>query len=413
MPDADLLIRTATVATMEGPNKPRDGFEANDCAMEAGWTIAVKNGRIDWIGPDPDWKGKATKTIDAKRKLVTPGFVDSHTHLVYGGDRANELRLKLQGKSYMEILAAGGGIMSTVRATRDATDNELEESATQRLKRMLLNGTTSLESKSGYGLDTTTELRMLATHRGLLKRTGVGIVSTFLGAHAIPEEYKGRSDAYVDLILDEMLPKVAEQHIARFCDVFVEDGAFTVEQAERILKKARELGFQLRLHADEITDTKSAELAAKVGCVSADHLLNVSDAGIKAMSDNGTIATLLPTVPLTLMKPKWAPVAKLHEALVPVALASDHNPNNPVYDMGLVAQLGCYAMGMTPHQALTGVTWNAACALGVEDQVGSLEVGKRANILVHDASTLAHWVHELGRSSVKHTILNGNVVART
>lgn len=406
----DLLIRTATLATLEGPQKPRDGFEASECGMEAGWTVAVRDGRIVWVGPDPDWKGKATKVLDARRKLVTPGYVDAHTHLVYAGDRANELKMKLQGKSYMDILAAGGGIMQTVRATREASDNELEEAAVARLRRMLRCGTTTVEAKSGYGLDTATELRQLATHPRLLRRTGVPVVSTFLGAHAVPEEYRGRTDAYVDLVVDEMLPKVAEQHIARFCDVFVEEGAFTAEHGEHILRKAKGLGFQLRMHADEIVNTAGAELAAKVGCMSADHLLRVSDAGIAALAEHGTIATLLPTVPLTMMKPEWAPASKILAARVPVAVATDHNPNNPVVDLQFAAQMACYGMRLTPAQALTAVTWNAACALGVEDQVGSIEAGKIANLVLHDVPGLNHWVYEFGRNTARTVILNGKIV---
>ncbi len=410
--DADLLIRRATVATMDGPPGARDPVAANDCGMEAGWTIAVKGSRIAWVGPDPDWKGKATKVVDAHRRLVTPGFVDSHTHLVYGGDRANELKKKLQGKSYMEILAEGGGIMQTVRATREASDNELEEQALRRLRFMVHNGTTTLEAKSGYGLDAKTEERILALHPRLAKRTGVPIVSTFMGAHAVPDEYKGRTDAYVDLVVDEMLPAMAKEHIARFCDVFVEEGVFTFEHGERILAAAKKLGFEPRLHADEIVNTKGAELAAKVGCLSADHLLKVSDAGIEAMANAGTIATLLPTVPLTMMKPEWAPARRLAEALVPIALASDHNPNNPVTDMGLVAQLGCYAMGLTPAQALTAVTWNAAHALGVEGHVGGIQEGKFANLLLHDVQSLEAGVYELGRSTVTNVVLNGKLVPK-
>jgi imidazolonepropionase len=407
---ADLLIRNATVATMEGPRKPRDGFEASDCALEAGWAVAVKDGRILWVGPEPDWRGKTARALDARRKLVTPGYVDSHTHLVYAGDRVNELKMKLAGKSYMEILAAGGGIMQTVRATREATENELEEQATGRLRRMLELGTTTVEGKSGYGLETKTELKQLAVAPRLRKRTGMAVVSTFLGAHAVPEEFKGRTDAYVDLVVDEMLPAVGAQDIARYCDVFVEEGVFTFEQGERILMAAKKLGFETRLHADEIVNTKGAELAAKVGCVSADHLLNVSDAGVQAMADAGTIATLLPTVPLTMMKPRWAPAAKLLDALVPVVVATDHNPNNPVLDLGFAAQLACYSLGLNAPQALTAVTWNAACALGVEDKVGSIEAGKVANLLVHDAPTIHHWAAGLGHSSVAHVILNGKLV---
>ncbi len=397
---------------MEGPQSPRDAAPANDCGLEAGWAIAVKGDRIAWVGPDPDWRGKAKTTLNAKRKLVTPGFVDSHTHLVYGGNRANELKQKLAGKSYMEILAGGGGIMSTVRATREASDNELEEQALVRLRQMVHHGTTTVEAKSGYGLDTKNELRILAVHPRLVKRTGLPIVSTFLGAHAVPDEFKGRADSFVDLVVDEMLPAVHKQEIARFCDVFVEKDVFSYENGHRILTAAKKLGFEVRLHADELSNTKGAELAADVGCLSADHLLQISDTGIAAMAENGTIATLLPTVPLTMMQPKWAPAKRLLDSLVPVALATDHNPNNPVVSMGLVAQLGSYTMGLTPGQALTAVTWNAACALGVETQVGSIEVGKKANLLIHDCIDLAHWVYPLGHNSVTHVVLNGKLVPK-
>jgi imidazolonepropionase len=318
--------------------------------------------------------------------------------------------MKLQGRSYMEILQKGGGIMSTVRATRAATDNELEEAAVSRLRQMLACGTTTVEAKSGYGLDAATELRILALHPKLSRRVGVPIVSTFLGAHAVPEEYAGRTDAYVDLVVDDMLPKVRDQHVARYCDVFVERDVFTVEQGERILAKARELGFQLRLHADELSDAGGAALAAKMGCASADHLLEVGEAGIQALGQRGTVAVLTPTVPLTLMTRRWAPARRLLDAHVPVAVATDHNPNNPVVDLQLAAQMSCYAMGLTPNQALTAVTWNAACALDVQDKVGSIEVGKVANLLVHDVAMPQDWVACLGRNTAKAVILNGKLV---
>jgi imidazolonepropionase len=408
--DADLLIRKGTVATLEGAPGPRDAVAAEELGMEAGWTVAVKDGRISWVGPDDEWKGKATRVIEARRRLVTPGYVDSHTHLVYGGDRTHELKQKLQGRTYMEILQKGGGIMSTVRATRSATDNELEEAAAHRLRQMLACGTTTVEAKSGYGLDTATELRILALHPRVSKRVGVPIVSTFLGAHAVPEEFKGRTDDYVDLVVDEMLPKVAEQHVARFCDAFVESDVFTADQGERILRKARELGFQLRVHADELGNTKGAQLAARMGCLSADHLLQVSDDGIAALAAADTIATLAPTVPLTLMTKQWAPAKRLLAANVPIAVATDHNPNNPVVDLQLAAQLSSYAMGLTPNQALTAVTWNAACALDVQDKVGSIEVGKVANLLVHDVAMPQDWVACLGRNTAKAVVLNGKLV---
>ena len=410
--DYDLVVRRATLATLDGPAGARDEAAANDAGLEAGWTVAVKGGRIAWVGPDPDFRGTAATSLDAKRRLVTPGYVDCHTHLVYAGERSRELKDKLSGKSYLDILAAGGGIMQTVRATREASDNDLEEQALARLRQMAHNGTTTLESKSGYGLDKATELRMLEVNPRLSKRTGVAVVSTFLGAHAVPDEYRGRADAYVDLVVDEVLPAVQAQEIARFCDVFVERDVFTVEQGERILRRAKELGFQLKVHADEIVNTGGAELAGRVNALAADHLLTVSEAGIQALSETGTIATLLPTVPLTMMKPLWAPAKRLLSAGVPVAVATDHNPNNPVTSLQFAAQLACYAMGLTPAQALTAVTWNAAEALDVERHVGGLQVGKVANLVIHDVPDLNRWVYELGRNTATHVILNGKIVPR-
>jgi imidazolonepropionase len=302
--------------------------------------------------------------------------------------------------------------METVRATRAASDNELDEQALVRLRQMVHNGTTTVESKSGYGLDKATELRMLEANPRLSRRTGIAIVSTFLGAHAVPDEYRGRADAYVDFLLDEVLPAVQAQEIARFCDVFVEEGAFTVEQGERILRRAKDLGFQAKVHADEIVTTGGAQLAARVNALAADHLLQVSEEGIQALAESGTIATLLPTVPLTMMKPQWAPAKRLLEAGVPVAVATDHNPNNPVTSLQLAAQMACYAMGLTPAQALTAVTWNAAEALDVERHVGGLQVGKVANVVVHDVPNLDRWVYELGRTTATHVIVNGKLVPR-
>lgn len=272
---------------------------------------------------------------------------------------------------------------------------------------MLRSGTAGIEAKSGYALETEGELRMLEAAHRLEQELGVPMTHTFLGAHAVPEDHKGRADAYVDLVIDDMLPKVARQGIATFCDVFVEADVFSHEQGERIFEAARAHGLKTRLHADEIVNTRGAELAAASGSVSADHLLAVSDDGIAAMADAGTIATLLPTVPITLMQPTWAPGKRFLEAGVPVALASDHNPNNPVTDMGLVAQLGCYLLGLTPAQALTACTWNAAAANDQLDVLGSLEPGKRADLCVHEVPDLDHWAQELGRRTVRHVVRGG------
>ncbi len=405
----ELAIRKGNVLSMQGTAGPRAAPDAVADVLP-GQTIAIEHGRIAWMGPDEEWDGDARKTIDAAGRLVTPGFVDAHTHLVYGGDRAFEMGMKLAGRSYMEILAAGGGIAYTREQTRALDVQGLVAQARPRLRRMLKNGTTSLEAKTGYALETAGELRMLEAGRAL-ETEGARMAHTFLGAHAVPAEFKDDVDGYVDLVVDEMLPAVAKQGIATYCDVFVEEGVFTAAHGRSIFDAAKRHGLKARLHADEIVNTAGAQLAAEVGAVTADHLLRVSPEGIEAMAAAGTIATLLPTVPMTLMQPQWAPATEFLAAGVPVALASDHNPNNPITSMNMVTQLACYLLRMTPEQAWTGATWNAACSLGWQEDVGSLETGKRADIIVHDVPDLAHWAYEPGRSTIDTVVCAGRVVA--
>ncbi len=393
---------------MSGAAGPR-AADAAVAEATPGQTIAVDAGRIAWMGSDDDWDGHADETIDAAGRLVTPGFVDAHTHLVYGGDRAFEMGMKLAGKSYMEILAAGGGIAYTREQTRALDVDGLVAQARPRLQRMMRNGTTALEAKTGYALETAGELRMLEAGREL-ESVGAWMSHTFLGAHAVPAEFKDDVAGYVDLVIDEMIPAVAKQGIAEYCDVFVEAGVFTAEHGRAIFEAAKRSGLKVRLHADEIVNTAGAQLAAEVGAITADHLLRVSPAGIAAMAEAGTIATLLPTVPMTLMQPTWAPARDFLAAGVPVALASDHNPNNPITSMNTVTQLACYLLGMTPEQAWTGATWNAACSLGREADIGSLEVGKRADLILHDVTDLAHWAYEPARSTVARVLSAGHWV---
>ncbi len=402
-----LAIRNGNVLSMAGVQGARSAPDAV-AQVSQGFTIGIDDGKIQWVGPDEEFEG-ATQEIDATGRLVTPGFVDAHTHLVYGGDRAFEMGMKLEGRSYMEILEAGGGIAYTREQTRALDVAGLVAQARPRLQRMMRNGTTALEAKTGYALETAGELRMLEAGKAL-EDTGARMAHTFLGAHAVPAEFKDDVDGYVDLVIDEMLPAVAKQGIATYCDVFVEEGVFTAEQGRRIFDAGRRHGLTSRLHADEIVNTAGAQLAADVGAITADHLLRVSPEGIQAMAEAGTIATLLPTVPMTLMQPQWAPGKAFLDAGVPVALASDHNPNNPITNMNTVTQLACYLLGMTPEQAWTGATWNAACSLGWENEVGSLEVGKRADIIVHDVADLAHWAYEPARSTVSQVVCGGLVV---
>lgn len=353
--------------------------------------IVIDQGRI--VAMD-DVQGEV---IPAAGQLVTPGYVDPHTHLVYMGDRAFELGLKLQGLSYMEILQQGGGIQHTVGLTQSAGVDALVASASPRLQRMMSAGTVALDAKTGYALTTPGELRMLEASQQLAANSGITMRHTFLGAHAIPTGHTPQS--YVDHILDEMLPAVVEQGIATCLDVFVEENVFTAEQGMMLLEAGAAAGLDTVLHADEIVNTEGAELAARAGCISADHLLRVSEEGIAAMAEAGTIANLMPTVPITLMRPEWTPARALLDAGVPVALATDHNPNNPVTNQQFVAQLASYCMRMTPTEALQGVTSVAAAAMGRSDY-GSIAVGHRAGLLRHDVAGPDEWVYELGRTTI-------------
>jgi len=404
--DAELVIRGGNVATLRGDDGPRAAEAAADVGLEAGWTVAVHDGRIAWLGPDDAWQGHAGRTIDARGHLVTPGYVDCHNHLVYAGDRAFEMSLKASGKPYLDILAAGGGIMHTVRATRRAGIAGLMAEVRPRMQRMVRQGTTCFEAKSGYGLQEKAELDMLEAAVRLGQDLNVPVVPTFLGAHAVPAGMT--ADAYMEAVI-AMLPAVAAQGRAKYCDAFVEKDVFTVEQAEVLFAAAKRHGLGVRLHADEIVHTGGAELAAKAGCVSADHLLRVSPAGIQAMAEAGTVATLMPTVPITMMKPEWPSGRAMLEAGIPIALATDHNPNNPVTSMSFVAQLGGYLLGLSPEQALTAVTHNAAATLGLPE-VGRIDVGMRADLLVHDVPDLEHWVYEPGRDTVTTVVSGGTVV---
>ncbi|MCK5459076.1 MAG: imidazolonepropionase, partial [Thermoplasmatales archaeon] len=357
MKTVDILIKNASeLVTIKGPNAPRTKQQMSDLSIINNGSIAIHDGKIVEIGKNLNYS--AEKTIDAHGKTVMPGFVDSHTHLVFAGSREFELDMKLKGFSYMDILKKGGGIFYTVNETRKASDDQLIKESKNRLDTMLLHGTTTCEAKSGYGLDIKTELKILEVQKQLQKLHPIDIVSTFLGAHAIPKELG--SDEYVDQIIDKMLPKT--KGLARFCDVFCEKGVFTVDQSRRILEAGKEYGLTPKIHADEIVDTGGAGLAAKVGAVSADHLLMSSDTGLKAMVRSGVIGVLLPGTPFSLMMNDYSNARKMIKLGVPVALATDLNPNCYTENMQFMVQLACLNMKMTPAEAVTAATFNSACA---------------------------------------------------
>ena len=349
------------------------------------------------------------ETIDAGGRLVTPGLVDAHTHLIFGGFRQHELADKLRGRTYLEILAAGGGILSTVKATRAASEAQLTAKALSALKEMLSFGVTLCEAKSGYGLSTEEELKQLRVVRNLNGTQPVELVSTFLGAHAIPPEYKDDHEGYVRLICEDMLPAVAAQGLAEYCDVFCESGVFSVEESRRILSRALALGLKVKIHADEIDALGGAQLAGALGAVSAEHLIAVTDKGIESMQKGGTIACLLPATSFYLGA-DYAPARKFIQAGVPVALATDYNPGScPSLNLQLVMNLACLKDKMTPEEVLTAVTLNGAAAIGRAESHGSIEAGKKADFVIWNAADLDYLCYRFG-SNLAGTVIKGGII---
>jgi imidazolonepropionase len=344
---------------------------------------------------------KDADIVDASGRLVTPGLVDPHTHVVYGGSREREFEMRLEGATYMEIMNAGGGIHATTRMTREESEEELIEQTTWRLDSFLAHGVTTVEGKSGYGMNVETELKQLRVMQKLKHSHPIDIVPTFMGAHAVPPEYKGREDEFVDHLINEMLPVVADEKLAEFNDVFCEKGVFTPEQSERILEAGKKYGLIPKIHADEIEPYGGAELAAKVGAISAEHLLKASDEGIKAMAKAGVIACLLPATALYLRE-QAANGRKMVDEGVPVAISTDCNPgSSPTTSMPLVMNLACILMRMTPAEALTAATYNAACAINRQAKAGSLEEGKQADVVMWDIENYQKLQYFFGVNHVK------------
>lgn len=411
---ADLILKNiGKLVTMQGSSSFRVKEEMNKINIIENAYIAVKNGKILAIGVGDEFGnlcGDDTKIHDAEGLLVTPGLIDSHTHLIHGGSRENEFSMKLNGVPYIEILNNGGGILSTVKATKEASEEELYKKAKKSLDRMLEFGVTTVEEKSGYGLELNTEIKQLEVARVLEKNHPVDLVHTFLGAHAVPEEYKENHKAYIDILVDVMMPKIKDMGLAEFCDVFCEEGVFTIEESEYILQKAKEIGYKLKIHADEIESLGGAELAAKLGCVSADHLMAASDEGIKMMAENNVVANILPATSFNLNK-NYADCRKMIDMGAIVSLSSDYNPGScPSENLQLVMQLGCLHLKMTPNEVLTAVTINAAYAIDRADKIGSIEVGKNADFVVFDALNVEYLMYHFGINHTKKVYKNGNLV---
>lgn len=406
-----LVVHASELLTLRGPTGPRAREAASDLGIIEDGALYVEGERIVEVGPTSEVLRRhpmASATLDATGKVVLPGLVDAHTHTIFAGSREQEVEWKAQGLSYGEIAARGGGILHTVRATREAGEADLVRTGLERLLTFVDYGTTTVEVKSGYGLRTEDELKMLRAAAEAGRAAGVDVVPTFLGAHAIPPEYEGRADAYVDLLISESLPAVALAGLSPFCDAFVEQGYFDAAQGKRLLQKAISLGLRGKVHADELSDSGGAALAAEMRAVSADHLLHVSDAGVEAMARNGVVATLLPATSLASRMP-FADGRRLLAAGVPVALGTDFNPNCWCESMQLVIALACHHNGLLPAQAITAATINAAHAIGKGEDIGSLEPQKLADFLVLDAPSYRHLGYRIGGNLAEAVVKRGRV----
>ncbi len=405
METVDILIKNANeLITLKGSNKPRTKKQMGNLGIINKGSIAIKDGTI--VGVGKGLKYKSETVIDAKGKTVMPGFVDSHTHLVFAGSREFELDMKLKGLSYMDILKKGGGIFYTVNETRKASKESLLKQSKKRLDTMLSYGTTTCEAKSGYGLENSTELKILEIQKKLNEEHPIDIVSTFLGAHAVPKEHS--VDDYVNIVIDEMLPKV--KGLAKYCDVFCEKGVFTPAQSKKILETGKAHGLTPKIHADEIVDTGGAALAAEIGAISADHLLMSNNNGLKEMAKKATIGVMLPGTPFSLMIKEYAPARKMIDLGVPIALATDLNPNCWVENIQFIIQLACLNMNMTPAEAVTASTFNAACAIGMNNTIGSLEKGKQADMIILDCANHMFLPYHYGINLVETVIKKGIII---
>lgn len=410
--DMSLVIRGAAQLVTPRGRSARRGQDMRQVQVIENGSVVVRDGLIDWIGPDAELPvlPADVETIDAAGKTVLPGFVDSHTHLIFSGTREAEFEQRLQGLSYQEITARGGGINASVAQVRRASRQELRDSARRRLERLLRFGVTTVEVKSGYGLSRADEIKCLEIIADLNAAGPVELVPTFLGAHAVPPEYRQDKAGYVRLLIEEMLPEVARARLAEFCDVFCETGVFSVDESERILGRARALGLQLKVHADELTPLGGAELAARLGAVSADHLLCITPAGIDALARSSTVATLLPGTAFFLGV-AYAPARRLIEQGLAVALASDCNPGTcPTENLPLVGAMACTQMKMLPAEVITALTLNGAAALARADRLGSLEPGKQADLVVCDVPDYRHLFYHFGINHVWKVIKRGRVV---
>lgn len=409
-----LLRNIRQLITVRADGKPwKRSQEMRDLGVIENAAVFMEDGIIQWVGADKDFHLKLNQgavEVDASQFVALPGFVDSHTHLVFAGSREKEFAMRAEGKTYQEIAEQGGGILNTVNATRQASKRDLKKLGAKRLDDLLQHGTTTVEIKSGYGLDADSEVKMLEVITDLAKEHYSTVVSTFLGAHAFPPEYRSNPDAYVSLICERMIPYVAKRKLAAFCDVFCDQGYFSPEQSRKILNEAIRQGMKVKIHAEELAASGGAALAAELRATSADHLEHIDQQGIGKLKEGGVVAALLPGVSFFLNH-RYAPARALIDNGVPVAIASDFNPGSCMsFSMPLMMTIACTHMNMTPEEAITACTLNGAAALGLSATIGSIEVGKEADIILYDIPNYRYLAYQFGANRVATVIKHGTIL---
>ena len=417
--NGNIFIKNASELVTCSGFAAKKGHEMSELHIIPDGAVIVREGIIDAVGTTQELETTLQKsgsdlsefdTIDAQNKAVLPGFIDPHTHFIFGGYRADEFSWRLRGDSYMDIMKRGGGILNTVRETRKASANELLQTGIKRLDAMLSFGVTTVEGKSGYGLDSDTEIKQLEVINHLDGIHYIDIIPTFLGAHAVPEDYKGRADEYIDYLIEDVMPQVAERKLAEYCDVFCENNVFSVDQSRRLLTRARELGFKLKLHADEIVQLGGAELAAEINATSADHLLQASDEGIRQMAQADVVATLLPGTAFSLKEP-YARGRFIIDSNCAVALATDFNPGSCFTEsIPLIVALATLYMNITTEEAVSALTINSAAALDRADTIGSIDAGKQGDLVVLEYPSYKFIPYHIGISTVEKVVKKGNIV---
>ncbi len=406
-----LILKNASQVVTCSGFTAKKGAEMNNIGVIENGTVVVADGKIIAVGSEVDLTEYTdADVIDCTGKTVMPGFVDSHTHFVFGGYRDDEYSWRLRGDSYMDIMQRGGGIANSVNATRAASKEELIALGKKRLDSMAKFGVTTVEGKSGYGLDHETEIKQLEVMQALQANHSIDIVTTFMGAHSVPVPYKGRGDEFIDFLIETVMPEVKERKLAEFCDIFCEQNVFSIEESRKLFKAAKEMGFKTKIHADEIVQLGGAELAAEVGCTSADHLLQASDAGIKAMAEAGVIATVLPCTAFSLRE-HFARARKMIDEGCAVAVATDFNPGSCFTEsVPLAIALCTLNMQMSIEEVVSALTINGAAAVGRADQIGSIDVGKQADIVIHEFPSYKFLPYHIGVSTVEKVIKKGRVI---